>query len=131
MKRTKIFSFSIKINSVGEISLSPYFISISVQNLCSKFSNSDKITIVGDYALLLQNLFPFVFTYRVAGICAGIIGCRCRCVVRMLGIVVLFFSHSLQISYQDSVRCLYCLLALISVENPICCVKDSNSNNIL
>ena len=51
--------FSIKITNVVEVFLSPYFISISMQNLCNKFSNSNKTTIADDFCYFCSESVPF------------------------------------------------------------------------
>ena len=81
-------------------------------------------------ALSAQNLFPFAVTL-VAGICADIFGCRCRCVVRML----VRFYCLFRTRYRFVIRILLGVYIALShssmLKNPICCVKDSNYYNIL
>jgi len=75
-------------------------------------------------ALSAQNLFPFAVTL-VAGICADIFGCRCRCVVRML----VRFYCLFRTRYRFVIRILLGVYTVLShssmLKNPICCAKDS------
>ena len=118
--KTKVFflNFPIKITIVVEVSLSPYFINISMQNLCNKFSNSNKTTIAGDFCYFCSESVPF----RVHSGCRYL--CRYfRCVVRML----VQFYCLLCTCYRFVIRISLGVGTVLShssmLKNPICCAN--------